>query len=401
MKRCKLDALLTTSSISTTYFTGYYSWLSDQFKEFMVKPGGTGDLLPTFALFPASGTPALIIDATVACNAMHLEGIDLCFFGGAILDVSTAPGSLIGRERKLYEDAIAFCPETPVETLAEYLSKEGLSEGRIGIEMDGLAGQVLTSVEEALPRAKLLDCSNLIRLVRAVKTPEEIERLRRATRIAEDAAVTSLREVKAGRAIRDVSRHFLAELAAQGAELDHFAYSVKGLGIATEGDYTLAEDDVLYVDYGCVSEYYCSDSGFTLAMKPLSGDFERKYRALRDCILAGSEALRPGTRASAVPDAMWKVLRAHNVEVSFPHGHGIGLEVRDYPILVPSTGLNVRDDCIDEPADLVIEKNMVLNLEAPIFLPGSASLHIEQTFVVGPQGAEPLTPQNRDTAFVP
>ena len=28
--------------------------------------------------------------------------------------------------------------------------------------------------------------------------------------------------------------------------------------VATEADYVLGEDDALYVDYGCVYQYYCS-----------------------------------------------------------------------------------------------------------------------------------------------
>ena len=38
---------------------------------------------------------------------------------------------------------------------------------------------------------------------------------------------------------------------------------------------------------------------------------------------------------------------------------------------------------------------MVLNLEAPLFMPGVGSLHIEQSYVVTPQGSRPLVDQER------
>jgi Xaa-Pro dipeptidase len=49
------------------------------------------------------------------------------------------------------------------------------------------------------------------------------------------------------------------------------------------------------------------------------------------------------------------------------HGHGLGLEVRDYPIIVADTGMRIRDDCVDVPADLPFEPRMVVNLEMPLF----------------------------------
>ena len=86
---------------------------------------------------------------------------------------------------------------------------------------------------------------------------------------------------------------------------------------------------------------------------------------------------------------------------SFPHGHGIGLEVRDYPILVPDKGGRIADECVDEAADLPLEAGMVLNLEAMIFAPGRASLHMEQSFVVEADGNRPLVEQDRAQPVVP
>jgi Xaa-Pro aminopeptidase len=97
---------------------------------------------------------------------------------------------------------------------------------------------------------------------------------------------------------------------------------------------------------------------------------------------------------------MARVLEAHGIS-SFPHGHGMGLEPRDYPIIVPDSGLRVRDDCVDEPADLPIEAGMVLNFEAGIFMPGVASLHTEESVLVTEHGCEALIPHDRSFPVVP
>ena len=88
-------------------------------------------------------------------------------------------------------------------------------------------------------------------------------------------------------------------------------------------------------------------------------------------------------------------MAARGVTATFPHGHGLGLEIRDYPILVPDNGLRISDDCIDEPSNLPLEENMVINLEVTIMAPGIGSVEIEQTFVVTANGSRPLVEQNR------
>ena len=53
------------------------------------------------------------------------------------------------------------------------------------------------------------------------------------------------------------------------------------------------------------------------------------------------------------------------------------LELCNYPILATDIKLRIRDDCVDELADLPLEEKMVLKVEAMVFALGEASLHIE------------------------
>lgn len=402
MRRAGIDAIVATSPANVTYFTGYYCWLDGQFKEYMVRPGGSGAVLPAFAVFSGEGESALVVDAALAVNGMDVEGLDLRVFGGGMLDRSAGSVELAGRLGEVYGLLVdGETAATAVAALVEVLQEWRLDGAQVGLEMDGLAEGTLAAIGAALPEVILKDCSNLIRLVRMVKTPEEIARMMRAAAIGEEAAIASLADAQVGCSLREVGQRFRAEVGARGADLDHFAYGIKGMGLATEAEYILAADDVLYVDYGCVYQYYCSDSGLTLALSPLTDDWLRRYEALHACLEAGRRAMRPGAKASAVPEAMWAVLRERGIEVSFPHGHGVGLEVRDYPILVANTGLRISDDCIDEPADLPLESDMVLNMEAMVFMLGIASVHIEKSYVVAAAGGKALIPQDRSRPFYP
>jgi Xaa-Pro aminopeptidase len=194
----------------------------------------------------------------------------------------------------------------------------------------------------------------------------------------------------------ELTNHYRARAAELGADLDHFAFCVRGLGIATEPDYVLADDDMLYTDFGCIYQGYYSDAGATLAMCDLPPALLKRYIATQTCIEAAVEMARPGVKASQVRAAMWETLNQDGAIVSYPHGHGLGLELRGYPIIVPDNGLRIRDDCVDVPSDLPLEADMVFSLEVGIFMPGVGSLQNEQTFIVTPDGCQQLVPQDRE-----
>ena len=402
MRECGLEALVATSTVNITYFTDYYNWLDPLFREYWGSPGASSNLEQTFAVFPLEGEPALVITPMSAVNAADLWVRDVQIYGGDGLDHSVPVAALPGEAERLYDLLQAPRPNTsPTGALLGILKARGLLGARIGLELEGLTPPAKAALEGALPHAQVKDCSNLIRLIRAVKSPEEIERLARSAEINEVAGMESLALARPGGRFGEVVQHFRARMAEMGADFDHFGFGYRGLGIAMEPDYRLADDDVLFVDWGCNYRRYYSDTGTTLAMPGASDVLLERHAMLRECLEAGRQAIAPGVRGSVVRGAMRQVLSGHGLTAINPHGHGVGLEIRDYPILYPDNGLRLRDECIDVPADLPLEVDMVFNLESALFMAGVGSPHIERSFVVTPEGSRPLTAQDRSGPVQP
>lgn len=396
MRRCGLEALVATSPINITYFSDYYFWLDPMFKEYWLSPGASSNLAQGYAVFPLEGEPALVVGPQQVVNTADLWVRDVHTYGGTGLDDSLPPAALPGEAERLY--AVLHRPghnATPTEALLNILRARGLAKARIGLEVEGLTPPAKHALTDALPHAVVKDCSNLLRLIRAVKSPEEIDRLARSAQINEQAGMECLSLARPGQPIADIVQHFRARVAELGAEFDHFGFGYRGMGVATEPNYPLADDDVLFVDWGCNYRRYYSDTGTTLAVRDIAPALIERHAALRACLATGMEAIRPGVKASAVRGAMQQTLGAHGITASNPHGHGVGLEIRDYPILVADNGQRLRDDCIDVPSDLPLEVDMVFNLESAIFMPGVGSPHIEKSFVVTPDGCRLLIPQDR------
>lgn len=401
MRRYELDALIATSPANVTYLSDYHCWLDSLTKEYMFVPGASSKrAFQTFAVAPLGGEPALVLPSIFAVNARDVWVDDLYLFGDAGFDDDSVGDLGLGDEQLASALRERLWPSS-VDALVEALRDRGLANARLGLEEEGLAAGVRASLFRRLPGAELRDCTNLIRLIRCVKTEDEVGRLRRSAEIAEEAARSALAEARPGSDVAAITQRFRQCVAEREADVDHFAFGLRGLGIAMLSRYMLRDDDVMYVDYGCVCSHCFADSGVTLALRDPSRMLLAKYEAIRECVAVGAENLHAGRRTSAVWRAMRTALDGNRGIVSSPQGHGLGLEVREYPIVVPDSGLRIRDDCVDEAADLELEAGMVVNLEASTFIPGMASLHVERSFVIADDGSVPLITQERDRPLLP
>ncbi|MFN8006949.1 MAG: Xaa-Pro peptidase family protein [Terriglobia bacterium] len=396
MKECQLDVLVATSPVNITYFTDFYYWLDSAFKEYMTNPGSSSHRSQSYAVFPVTGRPALILGAQSAVNAADLWVGDLHVYGAPGFDESFPLNPQTSFDLR-FADLLRDTPKHPnaTEALRNVLSERGLEQCRIGLEMEALPPATQEAIRRALPRASIKDATNLIRLVRAVKSTPEINRLVRCAEINEQAAMESLTLARPGKSMTDLIQHFRLRSAELGADFEHFAFSLNGMGIGTETKHLLTSNDILFVDFGCIYAHYFSDTGTTLVLGNFSRNLKEKYQALVTCIELGAELMRPGIKSSAIQSVMREHLKQHGIIASFPHGHGLGLEIRDYPIIVPENGLRIRDECVDVPSDLPIEEGMVNNLEACVFMPTVGALHVERSYLVTAQGSRPLLSQDR------
>ena len=343
MKAAGLDALIACTPVNITAFSDFTLWLDPLFREYMVQPGAPGHRMQRYALFPLEGPPALVVEPMMAVNAADLWVLELVTFGAPTIEEREPPADPQAWRDVRQLQAAAADAASPTDALLGLLQGRGLQSARLGVELEELPVAHLRALRSGLPRAQVLDCSNLLRYIRAVKTDDEIERLRRAAQINEAAATASLAEAAPGVSLAQLSRSYRAQVAQDGADFDHFALGIDGVGIATEPAHQLADGAVMYVDFGCRWRSCYSDSGLTLALGPLPAELQRRYDALRACIDAGVALLRPGQRASQAHGAMQRVIDGSEIRVAAPHGHGLGLEVRDYPVIVADNGLHLRD----------------------------------------------------------
>jgi Xaa-Pro aminopeptidase len=362
----------------------------------MVRPGGSvRPVQPSFAILPREGRPSLVASAGFAADALA-GWVDEIHVWGPLAYDESLPGLPLEPRLQHVHDAQRSASPDAVSALAAALDGHGLSDGSIGVDVEGLGAAGLEELRAALPRARFRDCTALLRLVRAVKSEAEIAWLARTAEINERCGISAAAAARSGDPVADLVQRFRESAASEGTDVDHCSPSTGGVSISSHTDYRFADGEVFCFDFGCCLDGYFSDTGITVALGDVLPELETRHSYLRDAILdVGLSAMRPGSVASSVHHAMTAFLAERGITACFPHGHGIGLELRDYPILVSDTGLRLRDDCIDLPSDLPFEPGMVVNLEVSLFLPGVAGLEVESTMLVTDHGARQLVEQDR------
>jgi len=234
-------------------------------------------------------------------------------------------------------------------------------------------------------RAELVAAPGLVERLRAVKEPAEVERIREAARLADEALRALLERGLGGRSERQLALELEWEMRSRGARRASFETIVAAgahaaLPHARPRERRPHRGELLLIDWGAELDGYCSDCTRTLAL----GRADDRARELHELVAraqrAGLEALAPGVPARQVDRAARAVIEAAGLGERFGHGlgHGVGLEVHEAPTLSPSS------------ADALRAGNVV-TIEPGVYLPGSAGVRIEDLVLLTDSGCEILS----------
>jgi Xaa-Pro dipeptidase len=314
----------------------------------------------------------------------------------------------------------------PFKSLKEVPLSLGLPEGgrgsRVGFELDVIPAALFTRFSALMPSASFQDAGPLIREVRAVKSPYEVQRIRAAgvqvgkvIDEARDILEGGMRELDFASSLEKRARElghqgilrmrgFNQELfyghvitGGHSALMSHLDAPSGGMGVNPSvaqgaGFRVIRRGDPVSVDFvGCV-EGYLIDQTRLMVIGELDDELEEGFEkavAIQDRVAAQAG---PGVRWSHLYGCAVDSAGEMGVEDRFMGppgeqvrfvGHGVGLEVDEYPFLAPRQ-------------DKELMAGMVLALEPKIFHPGRGITGIEDTYLVTEEGLERLTVTERE-----
>ena len=276
----------------------------------------------------------------------------------------------------------------------------------LGGTADPVAGPVKTAVTDSMPALHLLPLADLlgvvpvlatdiIRRLRMIKDPAEIDALRKAGAAIDRVHARVPEFLVAGRTEADVS----ADIARAIIDEGHSEVAFITVGSGPNGanphhecsDRVLRDGDVVVVDIGGPYDPgYNSDSTRTYSIGTPDPEVARQYAILQEAQRAAVAAVRPGVTAEQIDAAARDVLAAAGLADAFVHrtGHGIGLSVHEEPYIVSGN-------------DIPLQEGMTFSVEPGIYFPGYWGARIEDIVVVTADGVMSLNERPHELLVVP
>ncbi len=291
------------------------------------------------------------------------------------------------------------------------------ARGRIGLELDVLPVRRYFTMCQDFPEADFVDVSELVRIVRMIKSEYEISQIRRACQILNQVLAEAQRTIRLGMSELEVDCLLVslamplghqgpARLRAYNQEMFHghfFAGKTAaipsflesplcGLGttpaIAQGPSFkTIAENEPLIIDFGVQVNGYITDITRTFVIGKLPQELQQAYSFVKEAKDFMEHWVTPGKYCSSLYNEVVTLAQQRGYQDNFMGykgyqvrfvGHGIGLEIDEYPLIAANF-----------PSEL--QENMVFAFEPKLVFPGVGAIGVEDDYLVTATGVERLT----------
>ncbi len=266
---------------------------------------------------------------------------------------------------------------------------------RVGYEDADLTCLDFRSLEREAGRlVRLEPVGEMLEELRAVKGPEEIERIRQAGRLTAEVFKEVLPLVRPRVRESELAAEIEYRMRRRGGEGPAFETIVASgprgaLPHARASSKFLERNELVIFDLGAILSGYAADMTRTIYL----GEPPRRVRGLYGAVEAAQrravEALRPAIRAGEIDSVARRALAREGLAKYFTHstGHGVGLEVHERPRLARGEKTPLK-------------AGHVVTVEPGIYFEGFGGIRVEDTVLVGANGPEILTPAPKDPWFI-
>ena len=360
-------------------------------------------------------------------GALILQNSDLYYFSGTIQQAHLyipAEGEPLMMVRKSLERARSESPLPQVVPLRspreipDLLKAHHLAmPARLGLEMDVIPANLYLQYGRLFEGIELVDISDRIRRIRAVKSPFEHQLMREAARRADEVADEARGLIREGMTEIDLAGQIEAaarrrghqgvvRMRMWGGELfyghllagpaatvpSYLASPTGGQGVSAAvaqgaGFGKIQPNQPILLDYVFAWQGYIADHTRIFSLGELPDNLMTAHQAMLELQGALKEQARPGTETGSLYDfaIQWAADRnlgdwfmgADAQRIRFI-GHGVGLELDEYPFLAKGQ-------------KMLLEKGMTIALEPKLIIPDQGVVGIENTHIVTDEGLEQIT----------
>jgi Xaa-Pro aminopeptidase len=285
------------------------------------------------------------------------------------------------------------------DLIAPALAKTVAESGarRLGFEANFTTVGQVSALTKALKelngqgQVELTPIEDVMTNIRKVKDDHEIDLVRKAIAVAEEAFEVVREQIKVGLSENYLAGLLISELRSRGAQTASFEPIVaagpnSALPHYRAGEALVQRNAPLLFDWGAVYQGYCSDLTRTIIIGQITPQIKRAYELVLEAQLAAIKFLRPGVTTKQADQVARDIIDKAGFKDAFGHGlgHGIGRDIHELPTL-RQTG-----------AEDELRPGMIVTVEPGIYLPGVGGVRIEDDVLITHSGCEVLSSLSKD-----
>ncbi len=311
-------------------------------------------------------------------------------YSGEGLLVIDAEGLLICTDSRYAAQAVEETQEVEVTADGAHLQQamDRLNEcgaARVGFERAHLSYASYEKLLGTVEDSKLVPCADEIRHMRMVKDSDEIDRIRRAAGIADDAFRHWREALTPGVVEREAALELHRLMVLAGADRPSFDIIVASgpngaKPHARPGSREICAGEPVVVDWGAAVDGYCSDCTRTIILGEPHRRSRELWQTVREAQITALEGLSAGMECREVDALARDLLRDRGWESEFGHGlgHGVGLQVHEAP-------------AVSQKSEDELAPGMIITIEPGVYIDGWGGVRLEELVLVTEEGASALT----------
>ena len=295
------------------------------------------------------------------------------------MEASTIRAKASGADITVWKEFEFNC----MEELAGLLKRHGLASAKVGLETDYLPAADFAALTALMPTVRFEPAQAVLARMRLIKTPDEIDIMRKLSMIADRSIHEAFSAVRVGDNEMDLAGALTRGIYAHGAE--YFKLMIIATGersvFPNVGPTTrrLQCGDVCRVEIFPMIDGYHVGVCRTAVVEKAPPDAERIWANLTACKHLLLDIMKPGASTRGIYDVYLKKLRELDLPPISFIGHGMGLHLHEDPYLGPT-------------ADQPLEPGMVLAFEPLVFETGHGfGMQIKDVVVITGTGCELLS----------
>ncbi|MCX9082294.1 MAG: Xaa-Pro peptidase family protein [Candidatus Methanoperedens sp.] len=281
-----------------------------------------------------------------------------------------------------------------IHAIAHSFEHFGIEKGNVGLEYTFLTQSMMGMVTH--PHAKpeevmVKDCTHIMSELRMIKDDDEIERIKKAAKVAESGMKAAVEALKAGITESQIAAE--AEYAMRQAGAEEFWRSYVSSGERTNIAHGLPshrkvkQGDLVMIDIHPIVNGYSADMCRTVCAGKPTKEQQEAYELYLKAQQSTIEKVRAGIGVGELEVAMHGVLKdaGHGEHIFGPPIHGVGIEFEEAPL--PPGHAFFHGEKEPEP----LEANTVIAVGNCGLYLGNFGVRVEDTVVVKEKGHEVLT----------